>query len=61
MRMIFEQDAEEDMLELVLSESDMDKINSMRGATKDFTSLLGNGRSLNVFIRKELQGEKICL
>lgn len=53
MRMVFEQDEEDDFLEFILTENDLLNIEGVKGVTKDYPSIIGKGRNMNVFIRKE--------
>lgn len=58
MRMIFEQDDEDDFLEFILTENDLLNIESIKGANRDYPSILDKNRTMNVFIRKETNIKK---
>jgi len=53
MRMVFEQVDEDDFLEFILTENDLLNIEGITGVTRNYPSILGGKRNLNVFIRKE--------
>jgi hypothetical protein len=57
MRVILERDENEDILEFILSESDIAAINESRGTTREFFGILLEDRKLNILIRKENHGE----
>ena len=58
MRMIFEQDDDEDFFEVVLSHDDLDKLRREGNVHMDFAHGLFGTRNLNLFIRKETNSEE---
>ena len=59
MRVLTENTNDFDYLEIVLTEEDLDNLNSSFGITKDFINGIHQETPLNVFIRQETLQEKI--
>jgi hypothetical protein len=57
MRLIFEQQADEDYFEIILTEKELKDITALKGAMGLCLGGLWDSKNLNIFIRKQNVGE----
>lgn len=58
MKIIFEQDSEDNYIELILEEGEIHNLLDWEGVGKEFPEILLSRRKLNIFVRRETEIEK---